>query len=504
MLDGPMSESSPDAAGGLSSHDLRKKSVRGGMWAVLGAAGTAVASFATFLILSRLLGPKAYGLIAMVEASLALGQRVMSSGLSEPLIQMPRARPEHSDTVFWTLQGIGIAATAAMAGLSGLIGAYFQDDTVPALLAATSITLYFQACGLVPEAILSRKFRFSEAAQADVLSEIAGGCAGVSAALAGFGVWSLVAQRLVLSVVHTLVVWLRAGWRPRLIWSRECLQDVWKFSASRGVEGLLQFVDQQGARIILGRFVGATELGYYVFARRIVENTTRVLTTPIRTTAFTTFAYAQADLPRVRRIYDEGIALTAAAVFPVSVGIAVVAPFLVPIIAGPGWESSVVLLQLLMLATFRQCFHIWNAALMRGLGKPEYLLGASVVRTATILTLIFVLIPYGAVGTCIAVLCGSFLSWPVAMWFVRKVTGVGILSQLRPGSAAVASSILMGLILWFGARPFAAHLGLGPIPTIALLVGLGAAIYILQMSVVGQSEIASILRNLKVLLSRTR
>ena len=171
--------------------NLRRKSVRGGLWAMLGALGSAVAGFASFLILSRMLGPSAYGLMAMVDTSLALGQKLMSSGLSESLIQLPQARREHCDTLFWTLQGFGAVLVAVMVGLSVPIGKFFLNDSLPPLVAAMSLTLYLDACGLVPGALLSRAFRFSDIAQADTLSEAAGGLAGIAWALTGHGVWSL-------------------------------------------------------------------------------------------------------------------------------------------------------------------------------------------------------------------------------------------------------------------------------------------------------------------------
>jgi O-antigen/teichoic acid export membrane protein len=474
------------------SPNLREQSIQGGAWAAIGAAGSSALSFVNFLLLSRFLGPETYGVMAMVEASLALGERLMSNGLSEPLIQMQRLDPDHSDTLFWTLQVFGLGSVAAMIGLSGVIGRYFMRGDLPLLIAAASVTLYLQACGLVPRALLARSFRFSDSAQAAVVSELLGGVAAIAWALTGHGVWSLVLQRIVADLVETMVLWRKAAWRPRMHWSARRFDELWRFSASRGLEGILGFVDQQVPRIILGRVAGPRELGHFVFARRIVENTVTLLNSPIKTTALSAFAVIQTDLDRVRRTYAEGVTLTTSAVFPACAGIALIAPYFVPLMVGERWGPSVLLLQLLVLASIRQSFHIWNTALLRGLGKPQLLLAASFVRTSVILTLIFLLLPWGAVGTCVAILAGSYLSWPVAIALVRRVTGIRAFAQLRPGAVPLLATAIMAAVVASLRQAIAARLSLTA--AVAVLSAAGVMVYLAGLACFGREQLASFAR----------
>ena len=472
------------------SFNLRDQSIHGGAWSAIGAAGSSLAGLASFLVLSRVLGPEVYGKMAMVEAALALGQKLMSSGLSEPLIQMRRLDAEHSDTLFWTLQAGGLAMVAAMIGLSGAIGRFFLQNDLPQLVAATSVILYFQASGLVSGALLARRFRFSEIAQANIYAELAGSCAGIAGALSGWGVWSLAVQRIVAAAANAAMVLRKAAWRPRLHWSTRSLEDLWRFSASRGVEGMLSYVDQQVPRILLGRVAGATELGQFVFARRIVENTVTLLSSPIKTTALSAFAVMQTDLNRVRRAYTEGVALTTNAVFPACAGIALTAPVLVPLMVGEAWAPSVLLLQLLVLASIRQSYHVWNGAVLRGLGRPQLLLLASVVRTTVILVLIVLLLRWGSVGTCLAILTGSYLSWPVAIGLVRKVTGLGVMAQLRPGAIPLLATFIMAVVVSLLRGPAAA--GLNPATALAVLTLTGMIAYLAALACFGRAQLASL------------
>jgi PST family polysaccharide transporter len=430
--------------------------------------------------------------MALVEVSLAFGQRLMQNGASEPLIQIPNLHPDHSDTMFWILQAFGAIGVASIAAVSGSMAAWFAQPDLAPLMIAASFSLYFQAAGLVPKALLARRFEFSQSAWASVAGEIAGGLAGLAAALTGWGVWSLVAQRLLAAFTETVELWRLTGWRPRFRWSRRCFNDLWLFSSSRILEGLLLFSDQHIPRIILGKVAGPLELGYFVFARRIVETTVTLLNSPIRTTALSAFAAMQTDIARVRRTYVEGVDVTTCLVFPSSFGMAAIAPYLVPAIAGAEWTPAVILLQVLVIASIRQSYHVWNGAVLRGLGKPHLLLLASAVRTVGIIAGVFLLLHWGALGVCIGVLAGSYLSWPIAMKYVQRVTQLSPLAQLRPGLTPFVAATIMVAVLTALSDAVAVRLPLTA--TVAVLILVGILVYTACLALFGRSQLLALVR----------
>ena len=451
-----------------------------------------------FVVLSRLLGPQDYGLMAMVDIILAFGQRALSSGLSEPLIQLQKLDDEHSDTLFWTLQVAGLTLVGCIIASSGPIGRLCDEESLPSLLSASVVVLYAQCTSLVPGALLSRRFQFAEIAKAGVTSELTGGAIGVFAALNGLGVWSLVTHRVVAASVNGVLLMGMARWRPRIRWSRKCFGDLWRFSLSRCAEGMLLFVDQQLPRVMIGRFAGVSELGLFVFARRIVEGTATLLNSPIRSTALSTFSAVQHDPLRVRRIYAEGLSLTATFVFPTCVGIVVLAPEIVAVLAGPRWVASVPLLQLLVLASVRTAFHIWSTALLRGLGRPHLLLGASLTRCLATVVFCFLLWPWGGVGICAAVLAAAYVSWPLALWSVCVVAGIGLGEQFRPCLSPTIATAAMAAVM-MAIRSLIVP-DVSPGMTFCLTALVGACTYAAAMAVVGRTEIENLLRNARLLI----
>lgn len=299
--------------------------------------------------------------------------------------------------------------------------------------------------------------------------------------------WALVAQRLVAAAMEMILLWQASDWWPRVAWSGEAFRDVWRFSASRGVEGILHYLDLHAPRVILGLVAGAGELGQFIFARRIIENTINVLLAPIKHAALPAFASVQTDLERVRRGYAAGVGLTTAIVIPACAGIGLIAPVLIPLIVGPNWEPSIVLLQLLVLTAYRRAFHVWNATVLRALGRPGLLLGASTLRTATILGVMYGFLSWGAVGACIAAVVGNYLSWPPAIYFVKRVTGLGVWRQLQPGAAPLAAALLLaGAVV---ALQQAVYSGVPSWDALAMQALAGAAVYAAALWVLGRAQV---------------
>jgi len=482
--------------------NLQLRGIRGGVWAAGNAIASAGLAFLNFVVLSRILGPESFGLMAMVDASLALGQTLLATSLAESLIQIRRLRSDHADTLFWTLQVLSGGLVLGAILLRGAVEQYFLQEGLGRLLAATSFVLYLRATGAVPRALLVRELRFASTAQATITGGVAGGAVGLYLALTGHGVWSLIFLQLTSAAVETLTLWRKSAWTPRARWSRGRFHELWRFSASRGLVNVLHYIDNHAPRIILGRVAGAADLGQFVLARRLVDATADTVLSPIKEVAMPTFAQAQSDLEQTKRLYCGGSRLTASVVFPAFAGVALIAPMFVPLALGARWIGAVPLIQLFALNAYRKSFNIWNSSLLRGLGKPEWLLVASIWRTLATIALIVLLLRYGAVGVCLAVIVGSFVGWPLAMRYVSRLTGLGLGVQLRQEAPAFGATLIMAVAL-LAMRPPLVMI-LSPWVATAAFGVAGVGVYLAALALIGRTELSSLvnlIKNVRVVFS---
>jgi O-antigen/teichoic acid export membrane protein len=471
---------------------LQMRGIRGGVWATVDQISSAALAFLNFVVLSRILGPESFGLMAMIDASLALGQTLLATSLAESLIQFPRLRSDHKDTLFWTLEGLSGGLVLVAILLSGAVETYFVQEGLGRLLAVTALVLHLRATGAVPRALLARELRFEAMAQASVVSGVVGGVVGLSLALAGQGVWSLVFMQLASAAAELLILWRKAAWKPRVHWSRTCFRELWRFSASRGMTNVLSYIDKHVPRIILGRVAGAAELGRFVFARNFIDTTADTMLSPIKDVAMPTFAQVQDNVAEARRLYCSGSRLTASVVFPSFAGLALIAPMTVPLVLGKRWIGVTPFIQLFALTAYRRSFNVWNSALLRGLGRPDLLLIGSAWRTLGTIALIVFLLRYGPIGVCVAMIIGSFISWPLGMRYAARLTGLGLGAQIREEAPAFGATLVMVAALLAIQGPIRAHLS--PWIAAASFGMAGIGVYIAVLALIARADLIALCR----------
>ncbi|MEJ2601668.1 MAG: oligosaccharide flippase family protein, partial [Anaerolineales bacterium] len=80
---------------------LRKKAVKGVVWSVIQKWGRAAITSLSFIVLSRLLAPEDFGLVALAATFTAFVEIFLDQGLSAAIVQRTDLEKDHLDTAFW-------------------------------------------------------------------------------------------------------------------------------------------------------------------------------------------------------------------------------------------------------------------------------------------------------------------------------------------------------------------------------------------------------------------
>lgn len=427
--------------------DLKRASVHAGAWVVFGSALSGLISLVVFMFVSKLVTPEEIGMVAIIDLVLGLGLRALSTGITEPLVQFARLERKHVDTLFWSIQLFGWSLCVTVILASPAIADFFQSQPLSNMLAISSIALFLQTMVLVPQALLARDMRFDSITRASIHSDWIAGLCAICAAIAGAGIWALIFQRLAQAFLFLCFIVFTTKFTPQLHWSKKHFREVIGFSSSRLADNFALYCDQNAPRFLLGYFAGATNLGYYAFARNITDSVLKSISMPIRTIALSTLSKVQSDTPRVRAIYASGLSFTSGILAPCCIGVACLAPEVVEFF-GSKWSASILLIQLLALASLRSAFQVWNAAILRALGFPRALLTLTILRAITSSLLCLMLMRYGATGVCLAILISGFLTSPFAMRVTRVTLGMHWFEQLKPALIPFLGAAAMALCLY--------------------------------------------------------
>src|SRR5829696_894578 len=194
---------------------LQQKAVKGIFWSFVQKWGRAGVTTITFVILSRLLAPEAFGLVALATAFTVFIELFLDQGFGSAIVQREKLDPEHLDTAFWLNVLTSILMTGGLIAVSGLLGALFEEPRLASVLRWLSITLILSGLSSTQISILQRKLAFKEFAIRSMVANAVGGIVGVIMAFSGYGVWSLVGQDVASGVVRAIILWRSSDWRPR-------------------------------------------------------------------------------------------------------------------------------------------------------------------------------------------------------------------------------------------------------------------------------------------------
>jgi O-antigen/teichoic acid export membrane protein len=445
------------------------------IWAAAGAWGREAAGFVVFLILARLLGPEAYGLVAMATVVIAVAQLLVADVIQEPLIQRQNLELGHLDAAFWSLVVLAAALMLAAMAAAAPVAALFEEPEVVTLIWWLSALPVLSALSAIPTALLRREMRYGALAARSLLAVIAGGAVGIGMALAGGGALSLVGQLLAQGIVGALVLWLTSNWRPRLRCSTQHFRDLWAVGAYMIGVRLMLLIQQQSPRVLIGYFLGPTALGLYAVAWRIIEILYLLLIRPLSDVALPAFARLQDDMARLRQALHVARRFGALITLPTFVGLALVAPELLPVALGKHWNGAIPVVQ--VLAFVGGCMSILSIASMMplALGRWEVALGTRALATALIIAAILAVRDAGLVATAAAVAAAEALMTLVSFCVVRRLTAAPISEQVL-AYAPIASAALVMAAAVFGWRQLVAD-DLTGITLLASSVLLGAAVY---------------------------
>jgi O-antigen/teichoic acid export membrane protein len=455
---------------------LKQKAAKGVVWTAVQNWGSQVVSLAIFFVLARLLGPAEFGLVALADVFLVFMQVFLAEGFAKALIQRQQIDHSHLDTVFWLNLGMSLLLCAITLGSAGWLAQQFDTPALAPILRAFSVLFVITSFSTVQQAVLERAFAFRVMALRSLVAMAVSGGVGVTMALAGAGVWSLVGQRIVYELLAVAVLWRLSDWRPGLSVNLAALKQLWGFGINTFGFNVLTFFHSRADDLLIGYFLGATALGYYSVAYRVLTILTYLLVNTSQQVALPVFSRLQDDLPRLRQAYCQATQLTSLIALPTFVGVAVLAQPLVLVVFGDQWLPAVPVLQLLALAGVTRSVTYFKSAVLMAMNKPHWRFWLGLVDTTLNVLAFVVAVRWGITAVALAYLIRAYLMFPVGQWVVGALIDLPWITYLKQLAAPLLATGIMVVPLLVLEHQLGDSLL--PLARVALGSAVGAAIYV--------------------------
>jgi len=341
-----------------------------------------IAGLGILAVLWRTLGTGPYGLVGMVAPLLALARIVITSGLDVVTIQQSEMSERQVSALFWVNQGLGLLCAAAIAASGPLVASFYRASELRWLTVAMAGTPVAFVLGTQHQALLQRKMRLAALALARFAAMLLGGAAGIGVALAGGGIWALVAQQYAELLSLALLVWTLEPWRPSLVLRGTGSRRLVRFGGHYMVAALMIYLVTNVDKVLVGFFLGTDPLALYGQAFNLAMKPLHVITTPILAVMFPALARAAGHAHEFASLLLGFFRFMALVMLPAGVGLAIVAPEAVRVLGGPQWAEAGPLLRILALLIPAQCFYQAAGSVLAAAGCARRLSLASVAGGA--------------------------------------------------------------------------------------------------------------------------
>lgn len=426
-------------------------------WSVVSQVGRSGLRTLGLVVLSRLLAPTDFGLIAMATVIINFGELARDMGTSAVLIQREELDDDTTCTVFWfnTVAGLGLGI--AVFALAPLLAGFFAEPDLAPMLQLLAVVFPIGGLATAHQALLQRASRFRVIAGVELLAIVLGLLVAVPAAWLGAGAFSLVYQILAATLVSSACVWRASGWTPRLRWSSRRFRSMWTFSGPLFGFNILHVVSRSADDWMLGRFLGAGPLGVYSLAYRVMMVPIYNLGWIVDRALFPILSQRRREPGAAADLYRRSLTVTALLATPVAGGLWVAREPLMVGVFGEQWRDAAVVLAWLAPIGLIESLFSTTWTVMKSYGRTDLLgrvglLGAVLLPTAFLIGL-----QWGLIGLAAGYLIGLVLLATPAFVIAVRLTGNSGGDLLRALGPPLVLSCLMVLacravdLAWLGA-----------------------------------------------------
>ncbi|MER9326503.1 lipopolysaccharide biosynthesis protein [Mesorhizobium sp. M0488] len=327
---------------------LAKQSVVGMLWTALSMGALAVAELVALLILARLLSPNEFGLYSAALIVIKFSAIFQGLGITPAIVQRPVLEERHLRVGFTLSCLLGVVVSALVWAMAPAIAGLLRLADLAPVVRAICFVFFFQGASMVALAAAQRALRFRWLALVDACAFAMGYVvAGPVLAWLGFGIWALVGALLIQQFIRMVVLVAGQPHPMRPLLERRAILELLYFGSGFTIARVCNYLATQADRVVVGRWLGADALGLYGLSSQLMTTPAVIVGQVLDRVLFPTMALVQEQPARLARAYRSAVAGCALLVLPASVVVAIVAPELVAVILGRGWEGVVAPLQIL-------------------------------------------------------------------------------------------------------------------------------------------------------------
>lgn len=405
--------------------------LKGTFWSGIERFSSQGIQFIISIVISRILLPREYGLIAMLSIFISLGQTFIDGGFGQALIQKRSRNNIDYSTAFFTNLAFSIFAYLLLFIGAPWIAEFYEEPELLVLARFVGLNFIVSSFMVVQNAIISINLDFRALTISSLVAVIIGGAVGIVLALNGMGVWALAIQALLSNVIRVVVIWFYLKWIPLLKFSLNSFKELFGFSSKILLSTIMHTLYMNMYTLVIGKFYNTTDVGLYNRSNTLANFSSVNLTSVIQRVFYPVLCEQQDNDEMLKKTLRESIRALALVIFPSCLLLALFAKPLLYIVFTPKWLPAASLLSILAISFALYPLLSMNIQMLQVKGHPELFLKAEVVKKISAIILLVVSLKYGIIYLCFSILAYNICDYLITLFFVKKVFSTSLFEQIK-------------------------------------------------------------------------
>ncbi|GAB2767727.1 lipopolysaccharide biosynthesis protein [Salinimicrobium soli] len=430
----------------FKTSSLSKISLKGGAINILAQILNFLIQIGTLSIMARIIPPSGFGIVAMAGSVTGFIMIFKDLGLSMATVQKEEINEQQISNLFWINILIGIGLACLVVAISPLVAEFFMEPEIKFILIFSSIGLFIGALTIQHQALLRRKMDFFSLAIIDVSAKLIGSVISILIAYKLKNYWPLVLLPIIISFFYLIGVLIVLPWKPKFYKKKSNTGDLLNFGKNMTVYGVINYFARTGDNIIIGKFVGASSLGFYSRAYSLMMLPIGQLIAPLTSVMVPTLSRLQKNPNDFRKHYSNSLMLIAYLTLPLITTLGILGRDVVLIVLGEKWVPAIELYQILCFAAFWQPMLSTTGWILTSLNQTKRIVKWGWINSILLLLTFLIGINWEVKGLTIAY---AIYMWVIVLpnfMFVIKYTPVKISDFFKAIKKPIINTLILGAI----------------------------------------------------------
>lgn len=322
-------------------------------------------------ILSRLLLPSEYSIVALVTVFSSLFAAISNMGIGTGIIQFKILEKSDFDDLFSFSFYISLLMVVCFIVLGYPISVIYSDSNYVKVFGILSVSVFFTSLNAVPDAILLREKRFMTVGMRMIITTTVSGFVAVILAFLDFSYYALLLQMVISSMGNAL--WNIKSTRVKLQFRfrTEALRTIFKYSSFQFAYNLLNYFAQNLDNLLIPKTIGAEDLAYYNKSYTLMRYPINLLPHAISPVLHPVLSNYQNDKEVIYIKYIQVLKILSILGIYISIVCFFYADEIIRFMFGPNWSEAVLPFQVLSLCIWAQLINAIAGSIYQSLGKTD-------------------------------------------------------------------------------------------------------------------------------------